>query len=204
MPDFINDEAVSAQDDQWFRSDNCHQVGSDEFCAFTQPSFNAGHGIALVTTAQILQKIVSLPIFTDTRSQHFASTQPASPAYRDEQIPGKGIGLVARRLLRNNEAFLRRMPILMVDDIAFKRLGRARLTDLLTEAIGDLPETHQGEYLNLTTHVEVETHQERVYEIFMKNDFVTPVEGIMDFHSVFSQGQCFPRLIEYIKLVRAV
>lgn len=204
MPESIDDETVSAQDDQWFRSDNCHQIGSDEFCAFTQPSFDAGHGIALVTTAQILQKMVSLPIFTNPQSQSPASTRSASSAYRDEQIPGKGIGLVATRPLGNNEAFLRRMPIVMVDDAAFKRLGRARLTNLLTQAIGDLPETHQGEYLNLTTHVEVETHQARVYEIFMKNDFVTPVEGIMDFHSVFSRGQCFPRLIEYIKFARTM
>ena len=188
IPDSIDNEAVPVQDDQWFRSDTCHEVGSDEFCAFTQPSFNAGRGIALVTTAQILQQTVSLPIFSNPGSQYTTSEQSGSPAYRDEQIPGKGIGLVAKRLLRNNEPFLSRKPIVMVDDTAFKRLGRARLTDLLIEGIGDLPEAHQTEYLNLTTHVEVQTHQERVYEIFMKNDFVTPVEGSMDFHSVFPQG----------------
>lgn len=202
IPDIIIDDTVSAQDDQWFRSDNCHQVGSNEFCAFTQPSFNAGHGIALITTAQILQEMVSLPIFTNISSQNFASMQSVSPPYRDEQIPGKGIGLVATRPVRSNEGFLRRTPIVMVDDTAFKRLGRARLTDLLTQAIGDLPETHQKEYLNLTTHVEVETLHERVYEIFMKNDFVTPVEGIMEFHSVFPQGQYFLRLTEYVKFKR--
>lgn len=202
IPGIIEDDAGSAQDGQWFRSDNCHQIGSDEFCAFTQPSFNAGHGIALVTTAQIIQEMVSLPIFTDIKSQNFVSTQSASPPYRDEQIPGKGIGLVATRPLRSNEGFLRRTPIVMVDDTAFKRLGRARLTDLLTQAIGDLPETHQKEYLNLTTHTEVETLHEKVYEIFMKNDFVTPVEGIVDFHSVFPQGQYFLRLTAYVKFKR--
>lgn len=189
IPNPIGNETDSVQDDQWYRSDVCHEVGQDEICAFTQPSFNAGHGIALVTTAQILQKMVSLPIIANPGLQQPASEQPASLPYRDEQIPGKGIGLVAIRLLKNNEPLLSRMPIVMVDDMAFKRLGRARLTDLLTQAIGDLPQTHQTEYLNLTTHGEVKTHEERVYEIFMKNDFITPVEGIMDFHSVFPEGK---------------
>ncbi|KAK7729237.1 SET domain-containing protein 5 [Diaporthe eres] len=169
-------------------SDICHEVGQDEICAFTQPAFNAGHGIALVTTAHILQKMVSLPIFSSHGLQQSASKQPVGLAYRDAQIPGKGVGLVATRPLSNNDAFLSRMPIVMVDDTAFKRLGRARLTDLLTQAIGDLPQTHQAEYLNLTTHQEVKTHDEKVYEIFMKNDFITPVEGIVDFHSVFPEA----------------
>lgn len=189
----IDNETVPVQDNQWYRSDICHEVGQDEICAFTQPSFSAGHGIALVTTAQLLQKMVSLPIFADPGLKQPASEQPISLAYRDEQIPGKGIGLVATRPLKNSEPLLSRMPIVMVDDTAFKRLGRARLTDLLSQAIGDLPHTHQAEYLNLTTHEEVKTHDERVYEIFMKNDFITPVEGIMDFHSVFPEGQFLSR-----------
>lgn len=192
IPNHVVDQTASAEDDQWFRSDVCHEVGPDEICAFTQPSFNAGRGIAVVTTAHILQKLVSLPIFADPGLQKPVSGQSASLAYRDEQIPGKGTGLVATKLLRNNEPFLSRMPIVMVDDTAFKRLGRARLTQLLTQGIGDLPETHQEEYLSLTTHEEVKSHEERAYEIFMKNDFITPVEGIMDFHSVFPQGKRSP------------
>lgn len=189
----VENETVPVQDSQWYRSDICHEVGQDEICAFTQPAFNAGHGIALVTTAHILQKMVSLPVFSSHGLPQSASKQPVSLAYRDAQIPGKGIGLVATRSLSNNDAFLSRMPIVMVDDTAFKRLGRARLTDLLTQAIGDLPQTHQAEYLNLTTHQEVKTHDEKVYEIFMKNDFITPVEGIMDFHSVFPEGKSLLR-----------
>lgn len=199
----IDNETTSAQDIQWYRSDICHEVGQDEICAFTQPSFNAGRGIALITTAHILQKMVSLPIFTDPGLKQPSAENPISLTYRDEHIPGKGIGLVATRPLRNSEAFLSRMPIVMVDDTAFKRLGRARLNDLLTQAIGDLPETHQGEYLNLTTHGEVKTHDEKVYEIFMKNDFITPVEGIVDFHSVFPQGKYSRRDIERVIPPRA-
>ncbi|KAI3394466.1 hypothetical protein diail_2658 [Diaporthe ilicicola] len=196
----VENEVVPAQKDQWFRSDTCHKVGSDSFCAFTQPAFNAGHGIALVTTAEILEKVVSLPIFTIPGLQKSVPERSPSLAYRDEQIPGKGIGLVAIRQLQNNEAFLTRLPIVMVDDTAFKRLGRARLTELLSQAIGDLPEPHQAEYLNLTTHEEVKTHHERVYEIFMKNDFVTPVDNVMEFHSVFPQSEYSRRLLSSISV----
>lgn len=205
-PDSVGNDPVSAQGDDWFRSDTCHEVGPDEICAFTQPSFNAGHGIAVVTTAQILEKMVSLPIFTIPGSQKPAIQESTILAYRDEQISGKGIGLVASRPIQTNEAFLSRMPIVMVDDTAFKRLGRARLTELLNEAISDLPETHQAEYLNLTTHGEVNTHHEKVYEIFMKNDFLTPVNDIMDFHSVFPQGKYLHHLVEHssAKLLRGL
>lgn len=204
IPGTSDDTGISDQDSQWYRSDECHRVGSEEFCAFTQPSFNAGHGIALVTTAGLLQKMVSLPVFNDLKAQKLAWMQSASPAYRDEQIPGKGVGLVAKRLLRNNEPFLSRAPIVMVDDTAFKRLGRARLTELLTQAIGDLPEAYQGEYLNLTTHKDVETHQEKVYEIFMKNDFITPVQVTdnIEFHSVFPQGQSLLRRTDWMSIGR--
>lgn len=200
----LDDEAASAEDNQWYRSDICHKVGQDEICAFTQPSFNAGRGIALVTTAQTLQTMVSRPIFTDPGLQKPASEEAASLPYQDEQIPGKGVGLVATRVLKNSEAFLSRMPMIMVDDTAFKRLGRARLTGLLTQGIGDLPEVHQAEYLNLTTHEEVKTHDEKVYEIFMKNDFITPVEGIMDFHSVFPKGMISRHLVERISSTKPV
>lgn len=193
IPNSTDNETVSVQDNQWFRSDTCHEVGSDNFCAFTQPSLNANRGIVVVTTAEILEKVVSLPIFTvpDSQQAVLDHMQSTSLAYRDERIPGKGIGLIATRALQNNEAFLTRMPIVMVDDTAFKRLGRARLTELLAQGIGDLPQAHQAEYLNLTTHGEVKTDDEKVYEIFMKNDFITPIDGIMEFHSVFPQGQCY-------------
>lgn len=199
-PNGVDNENTSNEDNQWFRSDVCHEVGPDEICAFTQPSFNAGRGIAVVTTAQILQKVVSLPIFADPGLQESVSKQSANLPYRDEKISGKGIGLVATKLLRNNDPIMSRMPIVMVDDTAFKRLGRARLTELLTQGIGDLPEAHQGEYLNLTTHEEVKGHEDRVYQIFMKNDFITPVEGIMEFHSVFPQSKCSSCLTLHISI----
>lgn len=194
------------------RGDVCHEIpgGSEsEFCTFTYPSFNGGLGVSIVTTPAVFEKVANLPVFEHHHhvdpgglggsssgpqpadSSEDPSALPRRP-YRDVPIPGKGIGLVTTRPLAANEIFMARTPAVMVDDTAFRRLGRARLTELLTKAVDDLPPAHRAEYLNLTTHDEVKTHAERVYQIFMKNNFNTPIQDLEVFHSAFTQGKKAP------------
>ncbi|KAJ4396374.1 SET domain-containing protein 5 [Gnomoniopsis smithogilvyi] len=127
-----------------------------------------------------------MPVFADHAHLKPLDGDVASP-YRDVNIPGKGVGLVATRVVEPNEVYMARTPAVMLDDTAFRLLGRARLTALLTKAVDDLPYAHRMEYLNLTTHSEVESHAERVYEIFMKNNFRTEVQNVEVFHSAFTQ-----------------
>lgn len=196
-----NETIATEGDASWVRGNVCHEIpgGSEsEFCTFTHPSFHGGLGVSIVTTPEVFDKVSNLPVFFDHTGRGLGNgpqaDAPAPPSpYRDVPIPGKGIGLVATRPLQANEIFMARTPAVMVDDTAFRRLGRSRLTELLTKAVDDLPHAHRAEYLNLTTHDEVKTHAERVYQIFMKNNFRTPIQDLEVFHSAFTQGKIKPR-----------
>lgn len=176
----------------WVKGDLCHKIpGASEsrYCTYTHPFFNHGLGVSVITTPEIFQKFSNLPVFGRDRNLHSLEGEKASP-FKDVRIPGKGVGLVATRPVEASEVYMARTPAVMLDDTAFRLLGRARLTALLTQAVDDLPHAHRSEYLNLTTHNEVGGHAERVYEIFMKNNFRTEVHNLEVFHSAFTQGRC--------------
>lgn len=175
----------------WVKGDLCHEIpgGSESrYCTYTHPSFNHGLGVSVITTPEVFQKFTKLPVFGTDSKPHPLEGEKASP-FKDVQIPGKGVGLVAARPVEASEVYMARTPAVMLDDTAFRLLGRARLTALLTKAVDDLPYAHRAGYLNLTTHSEVGSHAERVYEIFMKNNFRTELHNLEVFHSAFTQGQ---------------
>lgn len=192
----------------WVRGTLCHEIpgGSPDadglFCTFTHPSFNRGLGLSVITTPAVFGKLSALPVFlstttTPSSTPHTTEKTAAAtpPPYRTEPIPGKGLGLVAARALPASDIFLARTPAVMVDDGAVQRLGRARLAALLAAAVGALPAAHGAEYLRLTTHDAVVgegAHEDRVYQIFMKNNFQTPVEGVGGFQSAFTEGEFQP------------
>lgn len=191
--------ATTSFKEEWIKGTVCHEVpgGSDSrYCTFTHPTFNHGLGISIITTPEVFQKFSKRPVFGKNDENHAPLERDMSslPPYKDMPIPGKGIGLVAARPIKVNEVYLARTPAVMLDDTAFRLLGRSRLTALLVKAVDDLPYTHRSEYLNLTTHNEVESHADRVYQIFMRNNFRTEVENIEVFHSTFTQGECISDL----------
>lgn len=189
-----NNETSTVQQHEWTRGDVCHELPGDpdtEFCTFTHLSFNGGLGISIVTTPEVFEKVSALPVFAGQGAVGPAAggrTAPPVP-YRDVPVAGKGIGLVAAARLGPGEVYMARTPAVMLDDAAFRLLGRARLTRLLARAVDDLPRGHRAEYLNLTTHSDVGAHEDRVYAIFMKNNFQTTVQDVSLFHSTFTQGE---------------
>lgn len=185
-------ETAPIPDDEWIRGNVCLELpgGSDSgFCTFTHLSFNGGLGVSIVTTPEVFEKISALPVFTGGHRSTVNVPEASPVPYRDVSIPGKGIGLVATTPVRTSEVYMARTPAVMLDDTAFRLLGRSRLTTLLTKAVDDLPREHRAEYLNLTTHSEMNTHEDRVYAIFMKNNFQTAIQDVEVFHSTFTQGE---------------
>lgn len=172
----------------WVKGDGdaCHGFGRDQICTFTHPKFNRGLGIALITTDAILEDISSwLPM---QPPDAMAAGLAAVPPYEAKEIPGKGIGLVANRKIRRGELIMARTPAVMVDGTAFEDLSTSHLTRVLARAIRSLPRDHQFEYLQLTTHDDATTYEDRVYKIFAKNNFRTKFNKGKDFHSTFTQG----------------
>lgn len=182
--------ASKSLDFGWVKGDACHGFGRDQICTFTYPKFNRGLGIALITTDAILEDVSSwLPMQPpDAMSGGLA----AIPPYEAKQIPGKGIGLIANRNISQGELIMARTPAVVVDGTAFKNLSPSHLTQALAHAIQSLPYDHQVEYLQLTTHDDATTYEERVYKIFAKNNFRTKFNEGKDFHSTFTEGLASP------------
>lgn len=170
----------------WVQGDACQDIGSAKFCSYTRTSFNDGFGVSLITTPKRLDEVSSLPAFTTKKP-----FKNAKPSYHEEEVQGKGIGLVATRRIPAGELILARTPAVLVDDEGFTDLGESSLTRLLVQAIEGLPEQHQSEYLKLTTHQDVQRHDERVYQIFAKNNYRTRIANTTDFHATFVDGMWY-------------
>lgn len=173
----------------WLKGDACHGLGSDKFCTFTHPGFNHGLGISLVTTDEILKDLSATLTFDALDAEN--GKLAAVPPYEAREIPGKGIGLVASRNIRQGQLIMARTPAVVVDGAAFDNLSTIHLTQALSQAIKSLPQQHQDEYLQLSTHDDATTYEERVYKIFAKNNFRTKSSTGKNFHSTFTEGWPF-------------
>lgn len=188
-------DSVTNKPSAWLKGDVCHYLGSDEVCSFTHPEFNDGLGVTLITTAGRLEGVSAFPAMSgqgglQKSAPGAGGTQPdqGEAPYQDEFIHGKGIGLVATREIKAGELIIARTPTVLVDDEAFTDLGAETLTILLVEAIGNLPQQHQIRYMNLSTHDAVESDAERIYQVFVKNNFRVRLHNIIDFHATFVDG----------------
>lgn len=173
-------------DSVWVKGDACHGSERSQFCTFTHPRFNRGLGIALITTDAILEDISSS--FTVQAPDSDGERHAAVAPYEAKVIPGKGVGLIAPRDIRQGELIMARTPAVVVDGKAFKDLGTNDLTQALAQAIMSLPQQHQHEYLQLSTHDDATTYEERVYKVFATNNFRTKFKSGQDFHSTFTEG----------------
>lgn len=170
----------------WVKGDACHGLGPGQFCTFSHPKFNRGLGIALLTTDAILEDVSSWLILEPPDAS--PGSLAVVPPYDARQIPGKGVGLITNRDIRQGELIMARTPAVVVDGTAFNNLSTAHLTQALAHAIKSLPYDHQHEYLQLSTHDDATTYDERVYKIFAKNNFRTKFNNGRDFHSTFTEG----------------
>jgi hypothetical protein len=183
----------------WLKGDACHGLGPGQFCTFSHPKFNRGLGIAFITTDAILEDVSSWLTLQppDARGGSLA----AVPPYEAKQILGKGVGLIANRDIRRGELIMARTPAVLVDGAAFNKLSATHLTQALAHAIKSLPYDHQHEYLQLSTHDDATTYEERVYKIFAKNNFRTKFHNGKDFHSTFTEGSAVLYILKHSQVL---
>lgn len=178
----------------WARGDACQSLGSTQLCSFTNPSFNGGFGLSLITSPERLGDLLLMPsLTTQPATKRPYTGQGAAPghlgqSYHDEVVPGKGIGLVASGPITAGDLILARTPAVLLDEDGFGGLGAGPLQQLLVQAIGALPREHRTQYMNLSTHDDVSSYEERVYQVFAKNNYRTRITNTSDFHAAFVDG----------------
>jgi len=175
----------------WVRGHTCYLRQGVEFCAYVDPTFNGGQGVALLTSEERLRKIISQDSFK--AASDASTTQGAAGRrvpYRDVEVPGKGLGLVATEPIRDLSLIMSHTPAVMADGKAIDALSVKDFAELTCQGIELLPEHHRAQYLNLSTHSVPVNYTMKVYQIFARNAFRTSVgDGGTPLHSVFTEGR---------------
>ncbi|CAK7223594.1 hypothetical protein SBRCBS47491_005263 [Sporothrix bragantina] len=113
----------------------------------------------------------------------------AVPAWTEQAIPGKDVGLLAARPIRRGERIMARTAAIMIDGAAVDGLPVAAFAGLLHDAAKSLPEPHRAQFFNLSTSYGVDDYdsgENDAYKIFATNAFRTGIaDGLPDLHSVF-------------------
>ncbi|CAK7213052.1 hypothetical protein SCUCBS95973_001668 [Sporothrix curviconia] len=113
----------------------------------------------------------------------------AVPAWTEQTIPGKDVGLLAARPIRRGERIMARTPAVMVDGAAVDALPVAAVAGLLHDAASSLPRPHRAQFFNLSTNYGADGSSKdanEAYQIFATNAFRTGIaDGGPDLHSVF-------------------
>ncbi len=186
-----------SENSSWVQTGVCHRIQDGRVCAFTQPRFNAGVGISIITTKERLSEIshrfTSSAVTGGSREDDSLRT---SKRYKEEEIPGKGIGLVATQPIRTGSRVMTRTAAVMVGDRALRSLATSELTELLAFAVQTLPSHHRLQFLNLSTHDGANNYTDQVYKIFTTNAYRTSVDSGPDFHSTFVESKAMARIAE--------
>lgn len=126
-------------------------------CLYTNSSFALNRGISILTTPDIAAEIASLPAFT----AHLPTTYlppAANPAYAIRPIAGKGLGLVATRMIHRGERIFA-VPIVGIYHVdTFLRRRREspdtvkRYARLFEESVVRLPRETRERFWALAAH----------------------------------------------------
>lgn len=127
-----------------------------EYCVYSDPTFAGGRGAAFVTWAGRAAYLARKPAFTDGRATEGMNLDPG-PKYKVVPMEGKGMGIVATRLINRGELIMASTASLMIDYGAFDDLDRDEYMQLQEEAAALLPWQHRDQLFNLSTHDEAST-----------------------------------------------
>lgn len=113
-----------------------------KYCTYFNPRLNGG--IVLISVESNIPIINRFPVHPTYSPSHTSSDE--APFYAT-QIPGKGIGLIARRTIRRNEVIMRNTPALLVQFGPHLDFPSSQRDDLYNKAVRLLPTSRRLEFL---------------------------------------------------------
>ena len=130
----VDDETGLADDLPWTHEPHCIFHGAadqktEKYCVYTTTAFNENSGLSLITTPDIAASLVGgIENHTAAWSARYhlqVSGRPPPPtaklAYRIADIPGKGKGVVATRMIHQYESIMVSYPTVIADNAFFPR-----------------------------------------------------------------------------------
>ncbi len=144
----------------WERGEHC----VDGICIFS--SGNYSRGLVLVTTHQNAHLVAGFPHEVELLER----SEP--PPYQLVDIPGKGAGLVATRVIHKGEYIMARTPSIMVQSIGHVEIETNQLVDLYEAATQYLPEDARQHFMR--------QFGPDIYSKIELNSFNVPIERGQD------------------------
>lgn len=172
---------------------------TEEYCVYADDGFAGGRGITILTTPTEALKIAKSPAFTQTDLYKTVNNfnAPGSDKWHVEEIPHKGMGLVASRNLLTGDHIMSVSAAIMTDFNIWDHVNVDQVRRMQAHGISYLPKYHQNIFMNLSTHDAFESHEEQVYKIILTNAFDISDIEILDrpkgekgenFFTVFPEG----------------
>lgn len=94
-----------------------------------------------------------------------------SPRWRVEEMPGKGMGLVATRNIELGDHIMSTTASIMVDYNLFYDAPPGDILEMQVVAMDLLPDTHRRRILNLSTHDHASDYETQVNKVILTNSF---------------------------------
>jgi hypothetical protein len=142
----------AADSSSWTHQPYCvHPKGKREpkYCLYS--TFLGNSGIGILTTPDVARRIAAT--FQDPglvwEEEERRATARGEPPYEIKEIPGKGLGVVANRIIQRNEIVMRDQPLLLTKKGRPEFVKKPQAQLLAQRALEQLPIRDQGSFLNL-------------------------------------------------------
>lgn len=166
-------DARSPANKAWTRASSCTANGTEEYCIFVSSTFANGRGLGVVTTPERANYIANLPAFTDEKALKGENVEKSAELrpYEFVHVPGKDMGVVAKRPIYRGDHLMTFTPALIIDYGAMDNLPVPDMHRLQVEALEQVPNELRARFMNLSTHSGASDHVEKVDKILRTNAF---------------------------------
>ncbi|KAK7193846.1 hypothetical protein DPSP01_010187 [Paraphaeosphaeria sporulosa] len=145
-------------------------IGSS-LCIYTDTSFSHGRGISIFTTPELAERVVLLPPFQD--SEALQGINEFTGTWITQEIPGKGMGMLAKRNLVFKDKITAYTPALLA--YLETDLSTAEREKFFKLAVSQLPEATRDMYLGLATVYGLP--EVKYQDVVKANTFQMEIEG---------------------------
>ena len=175
-------------------------IGS-KLCVYTSTSFSNGRGISIFTTPDLADQFLKLPPFRDPSFPH-SNINERSGNWYTKSLPGKGMGMLAKRDLKFKDRITAYTPALLA--YLESELSTAERERFFRIAVSRLPQATRDMYLSLATVYGIESV--KCQDVVKANTFQLEVDG-HNHLAVFPETSrinhaCSPKYVAWIPLQR--
>ncbi|TID19761.1 SET domain-containing protein 5 [Venturia nashicola] len=153
-PTNITASFIRSRPNIWTHEPFCieSREANNGFCVYTNDRFANGRGISIVATPKEIMNIVSTSILKEPFTAEFENQEIGAKKYKYEQIPGKGLGVIANATFARGAKLQSYTPILAFQDDMMQFMSREDQDLMQSIAVSRLPMASQNIFYSLMGH----------------------------------------------------